>query len=329
MKKYSKWIVLFVSLILVFSMLYVCASGQPAPPLSFTISAGAVGQNAHMLAAFLGNKIVLERPGSKITAMAGGMGPNPKLVGQGVVEFGITSSNLLEWAITGKWLYDQPYDLYSVANLTGPGAYYFMVKESTGLTSIKQMIDEHYPLKFATFVRGGSPEIATQQLFDEYGITYEDIESWGGRVEFMQWTDAISYLRDGHIDALLGSTAVPSAFHAEFASFTKTRILPLDQNIIDNMCRKYGYEPFNFPVGLFGVVTEPTPTFGYTQVLFTRGDVSEDSVYTLTKTIYENASEIPTVHNSYKEFRTDIMTDVPGKLHPGAERFYKEVGLIK
>ena len=64
-------------------------------------------------------------------------------------------------------------------------------------------------------------------------------------------------------------------------------------------------------------------------ILFTHADIPEDIVYLMTKTLYENANFMKTVHSSFNGFDPDIMSEGNGiVLHPGAIKFYKEKGMM-
>ena len=64
-------------------------------------------------------------------------------------------------------------------------------------------------------------------------------------------------------------------------------------------------------------------------VIFTREDMSEDAVYYITKSIYENKDYLVGLHSSFNEFNPDLMHEGLGiEMHKGAEKFYKEIGLI-
>ena len=58
-------------------------------------------------------------------------------------------------------------------------------------------------------------------------------------------------------------------------------------------------------------------------------DVDEDLIYNFTKSVYENKEYFLGVHSSFGEFDPDTMNEGTAiALHPGAERFYKEIGLM-
>jgi hypothetical protein len=311
-------------------------SGGPAyaaeAPAALTISAGALGQTWYMLAAHLGEVMKEDYETTQITVMAGGGLANIKLVDEGVVEFGMTSTDLYAAAMKGTSPFDKVFEsVMGVANFQAPSAFYFMVDKSKGLHSIQEFVDQKMPLRICTFKKTGPPAVSTLRLLDEYGVTEEDIESWGGKINYMEWRDCVALGRDGHIDAMLGTTSLPSPFHAELASARDVELLGVPADKAKDLQDKFGYLPITIPKGTFsGLVEEDLPVFGYYGYVIANRDVPDDVVYELTKQMYDTAERIQKLHRSFDSFDPNAMaTGFPGPLHPGAERFYKEKGILK
>lgn len=310
-------------------------SGSPAyaaeAPAALTISAGAIGQLWYMLAAHLGEVMKEDYETTQITVMAGGGLANVKLVDEGVVDFGMTSTDLYAAAMKGSSPFDKVYEnVMGVANFQAPSAFYFMVDKSKGLRSIQEFVDQKMPLRICTFKKTGPPAVSTLRLLDEYGVTEEDIESWGGKINYMEWRDCVALGRDGHIDAMLGTTSLPSPFHAELASVRDVELLGVPADKAENLQEKFGYLPITIPKGTFsGLVEEDLPVFGYFGYVVANSEVPDDVVYELTKQMYNTADRIRNLHRGFDSFDPKNMAmGFPGPLHPGAERFYKEMDIL-
>lgn len=75
---------------------------------------------------------------------------------------------------------------------------------------------------------------------------------------------------------------------------------------------------------------EPVQTAAVVNYLVTREGVSEDTVYQMTKLVYESIPELAAAHSAGKDIKLDgALAGVPIPLHPGAQRYFKEKGLIK
>ncbi|MDP6366170.1 MAG: TAXI family TRAP transporter solute-binding subunit [Nitrospinota bacterium] len=306
-------------------------TGAGGASKSIKLSAGAMGQSIYMLLAVLAKRLEEAMPGVRANVVAGGGKANPKLVSLKKVDIAFTVMGLYKNAILGKKPYKKKYSgLRVLADVQGHGAMYFMVTEDTGLTSIDQIKAKKFPLKVCTFLKSGPPEVDARRTLAEYGITYADIKKWGGRVNFSQWTDCVSMVRDGHANALLGATSLPSAFHAEAAKARKMRMLPLKEEIIQKMMKKYKYLRVILPKGLYGITPYDMPTIGTTYYFFAHKDMSDKLAYNFVKSMYNNADDVRNVHVAFKGYVAKKMaTGLVGEIHPGAVKFYKEKGMLK
>ena len=300
-------------------------------PKALTFSAGAIGQTWYMLAAYLGEDLKKAFPDTQVTVMGGGGVANINLLSQGTIDFGMTSTDLYFAALKGRKPYKKPHpDIMGVANIEALSAFYFMVDASKGLKSISEFIQKKMPLRICTFKKTGPPAVSALRLFAEMGVSEKDIVDWGGKINFMSWQDCVSLFRDGHIDAMVGGTGLPSPFHAEVASIRKVDLLPVPANVVQKLVDKYGYIKVTIPKGTYGVAKKDIPVFGWTGYILTRRETPDKVVYDLTKMMYENAAHIRQLHASFRNFNPKLMpTDIPGPLHPGAARFYREKGLLK
>ena len=307
------------------------ASPVQAQPKSITLSAGAIGQNWYMLAALLGENLKKTYSGAQITVMAGGGVANVNLLDQGTIDFGLTSTDLYVAALKGAAPYKKPHkSVLGVANIQSVSVYYFMVDKAKGIKSIKEYAEKKMPLRFCTFRKAGPPAVSALRLFEEYGVKEADISAWGGKINYMDWANCVSLARDGHVDAIIGGTGLPSPFHAEVASARSVDLLPVPGPMIKKMVDKYGYIPVTIPKGTYNVAKEDLPSFGWSGYILTRAQTPAQIVYDMTKSLYENAGRIRKLHSSLASYDVKkLISDVPGPFHPGAVRFYKEKGLLK
>jgi TRAP transporter TAXI family solute receptor len=88
------------------------------------------------------------------------------------------------------------------------------------------------------------------------------------------------------------------------------------------------WTPFLIPANTYPGVTKDVNTIAQPNFLAVRSDVDEEAVYRITKTIYENLPFLNAIHKATKVMSTDkALAGLPMPLHPGAARYYKEIGL--
>lgn len=301
-------------------------------PKSIRLSAGAMGQSPYMLFGLISRWIQKSVPGLRAQVIAGGGKANVRLVDKGQADVAFAIMSNYSDALYGKGDYKKAHsDFRVLANIQGYSAFYFMVREDTGLKSIRgDFINKKYPLKMATFLKAGSPEINTRRVLKEYGITYADIEKWGGSVTFCQWGDCVNLIRDGHVNALVGNTSLPSHFHAEAAKARRMWMLEIGDDVRKSLMKKYGFIQVTIPKGTYGIVKEDMYTVGTGYVYYAHKRLHDRIAYEVVKSMAEHAAEVRAVHASLKTFDpAKMVNNLEGKIHPGALKYYKERGWIK
>ena len=89
------------------------------------------------------------------------------------------------------------------------------------------------------------------------------------------------------------------------------------------------YAPGVIPAGTYDGQTADVPTAAITNILVTRADLDDETVYRMTKALFENLDEMVAAHAAAKAIDIDSATKgLPIPLHPGAERYYKEMGKL-
>jgi TRAP transporter TAXI family solute receptor len=90
------------------------------------------------------------------------------------------------------------------------------------------------------------------------------------------------------------------------------------------------YVSVTIPAGTYQGQTEDVQTAGVGNMLITSSDVPDEIVYQMTKALFENLDRMVAAHAAAKGITLEHALDgLPVPLHPGAERYYREVGLIK
>ena len=173
---------------------------------------------------------------------------------------------------------------------------------------------------------GSGTEVNARQVLEAYGMTTADITATNG-----SFGDAANDLKDGKIDAAFTLAGAPTTAITELAtSGMDFSLVSLDQEHVDILRNKY---PFlvqeNLPAGTYEGVDTETICVAVEAALVASTDMSEDAVYELTKTMFENLEELGTSHAKFQLVSAEKAAEngsVP--MHPGAEKYYKEIGLL-
>lgn len=311
-------------------------AGEPAEngdePMTFTIYlAGATpggGGVWDMIGAGLAEAIMRGNKGSSVTVVPGGGVSDVPVVSQEEAELGLTHSVIAFAGTTGDAPFEEVFE-----NIKGVVSLYesqlqFIVNPNTGIETIGQIKEEKIPIKLAVGDPGSTGELATMRALQAYGITYADIESWGGRVLFKDMGEAATMYGDDIIDGFTLLTLAPNAPLQQVATNRPVRILPIDQAVIDEMESKFGYTPDVVRASAYDFLDAGIPSFSSRVVVITNDARSEQEVYQITKSLIDNLDYIRSIHVNLQGLDPEEMILTGVALHPGAEKAYKEAGVL-
>jgi uncharacterized protein len=157
-----------------------------------------------------------------------------------------------------------------------------------------------------------------------YGINPEkDIQA-----ESLQQPEASRALVDRKIDAFFFTVGNPSAAIEEPAQSVDINIIPINSEAIKAFVKQHPYYIMTtIPAGTYKGVTQAVETYAVTATVVTSEAVSEQIVYDMVKTVFDNLQEVQASHAAFKNLKPEEMLGgLSAPLHPGAEKYYKEKG---
>lgn len=198
-----------------------------------------------------------------------------------------------------------------------------VVTEKSGIAALQDVKGR----KFAVASAGSSVYNECNVHFTAAGLKFpEDIKT-----EYITFTDASDMLQNGSIDgAWIMSGAPASAVSQALAA--KCRLVDIDDAVIAKLQEKYPwYAKYTIPKGTYPNQEKDVNTTAIKMVMFCRHDLSEDMVYKLTKSFWENIEELGKAQKNLRGLTpAAAVKDIANlPLHKGAERYYKEIGVFK
>lgn len=138
-------------------------------------------------------------------------------------------------------------------------------------------------------------------------------------------------LCDNKIDAITYTVGHPNASIKEASTSCDAVLVPVAGPIIDKLIADNPYyAPANIPGGMYRGTDKDTPTFGVKATLVTSADVKDEVVYQLVKAVFDNFAAFRKLHPALEHLKKeDMLLGNSAPLHPGAIKYYREVGLIK
>ncbi len=298
------------------------------------IMMGPMGGTLYPLGATIADIMLANFPNMKANVAPGAAISNLVAIDANNAQMGHTTSDVAAMAWAGKEPFKQ-----KLGNVRGfmkvmDQPVQFVVAADSPIKSIKDIKDKKYPLKLAVNPPGNASELIVRKLLETYGITYQDIESWGGKVHKVSHSDMVSLYKDRHAEAMFLYTALPSPIFVECSMTKPLRLLPLKGEGLKMLQEVFGMEAFTVPKDTYKGMTEDTQIVRGGLFLAVNKDMPEDLIYNLTKALFkpENLERLKKVHADYDKFLATpkrAAGGMPIPLHPGVEKYYREVGWIK
>ena len=171
---------------------------------------------------------------------------------------------------------------------------------------------------------GSGTEVNSRALLESNGITQKDFRAQ--RLNFNETADA---LRDGDIDAGIWSVGPPTSSIMSLAASRPIRLISISEEEAKAAIETEPvFAQFTLAANTYEGVGEPTQTLGVPNVLIANADLDEELAYQLTKLLFEKKADLVAVHASAENLTVEFtMEATPVPLHPGAIRYYEEIGV--
>lgn len=344
MKRTGKLIGILLTLVMI--VLAGCGNQNPKPeaksdtksdtkpasaqPLRVTFAGSSPGGVWYMVMGGVTETINRSYPGSSVTVIPGDGVSNVTRVADGQAQIGLTHSAIAAAAIAGNDPFKNKIDnIASVASLY-PSQLQFVVTKKSGITSIEDIKNKKMKIRVSVDSPGSTGELAFKRMINEYGFTYDDIKSWGGQVIFKNMGDSSDMLSDGLLDGMSTMTLYPASPLEEASVHNDLVLLPIKKEVTEALAKKFGYGTDNIPKNTYKFQTLDASTISSYTIIAVPKNASDELAYSIAKSIKENLDYLKSVHVAMKTLAPEqLVQNLGTPLHPGAQKYYKEAGILK
>ncbi len=271
-----------------------------------------------------------EYPGSRIEVISGSMGGNAVSVQEKTVSFALSHAPNARLAINGSPPYDSKNPDIMGLSAVYIGPLHFLVPVDSPIYSFKDIKENKYPVKMSINSKGSTVEFLSEAVFKQNGITIDDIKSWGGEISYLSTADGFSYLREKVYNMGTLCSYLPSTQVLELSSGLDIRLISLEEDTIDNICKNYGTVRSVIPGGVYSFQNEETITVGSPNIFITNKDMPDEVAYKIVEALDKQRDYLGNVHETFKTLTLEKMFkdmgDIP--VHPGALKYYQEHGVV-
>ena len=300
------------------------SSSSSTPAKTTYVSIGTAGSGGYffVMGAGIANIINKYVPGVEASAEAtGGSSENCTLVGDGELEMGMANGNIVYAAYYGMEPYTKEYsDIRSMFAIQS-SVFHIVTMQGNGISTINDLRGKRVVVGPA----GGGQILLFSEIISYYGMTLDDM-----RPVYISYTDGVSELIDGNCDAVICMAAMPGAAYVELAARTdRWMFVEFDPVLLDQCVQSSSYFlPFTIEAGTYRGQTKDHNCIAASSVMVVNSNLADDVVYGICKAVYEHLDDLVNAVDSAKEMKLETGSHHPVELHPGAEKFFKDNGVL-
>lgn len=261
-------------------------------------------------------------PGLTFTVQSTGASKaNILLIKDGEVDMAIVQNDVMDYAYNGTDLFAGE-KIDGFKSLAGVYAEVCQVIAKPGINSIADLKGK----KVSVGDVGSGVEFNAGQILGAYDLSFADIGK-----QNLSFGDSATAFKDGKIDAFFVTAGAPTVAVVELQTATDIKILEIDDEHAAKLIEKYPfYTQFAIPKDAYKGMEADVKTVAVKATFIVADSVAEDVVYALTKALFENKAELTVAHKKAAELDPKYAVEgISVPFHPGAEKYFKEVGALK
>ncbi len=257
-----------------------------------------------------------------VTAQAtGASAENLRLINKGEAEFATVQNDVMDYAYHGTDMFagEKLENVMTIGTMY-PEVVQIAASKASGIKSIADFKGKRISVGDA----GSGVEFNAKQILEGYGLSFDDIKKSN-----LSFKESAEGLQNGTLDACFITAGVPNSALQELAFTAGLILIPVDGEAADKICQKYGfYTKTVIPADTYKGTESDTAALAIKATLAVSSKLDEEIVYEMTKALFENLDELAQGHAKGKEVSAEkAVTGVSVPFHPGAKKYFKEIGL--
>jgi TRAP transporter TAXI family solute receptor len=300
---------------------------------TLTWTAGGVGGGWYTIGGGIANLINEKSGGITVKVIPGGGTVNPRLVDKGECElgWGLPFMNAAAW--NGEDPYDKKHsNLRAIAGGMSMNYFHFYVGAETPFKNMDEIFKQKKALRIAISPTGTSDEWVFRKVLAHYKTSYRELEAAGFKFFRGSYAEQATQFKDQNVDSVFTFLATPAAAVTEATIGRNLRILNFPPDLLESL-GKYGITAGKIAAGTYPKASngnEEITAAAAGSVIITNKDLPDEVAYRLAKAIHENLDQFRKIHGSLVPYQLkDAVTGTGLPLHSGAEKYYKEKGILK
>ena len=254
-------------------------------------------------------------------ASSGGSKDNILKINTNEAELGLVQNDVMYYAYQGDqdFFAGEVIDSFQAIGSLYPELVQIVVAADSDIKTVADLKDKNVSVGAI----GSGVYFNAVQLLGEVGLTMDDIKP-----QYLSFAESATAFQNQQLDAFFVTAGLPNPAIMDVASKREVRLIGLPEEQMMSLQEKYSfYVPYTVPAGSYNGLTEDVAVPSMNAVLIVSKDAPEDLVYQMTKVLFENTDELT---HAKKEFISAeyAVQGIPVPFHPGALKYFQELGLI-
>ncbi|MDO9524650.1 MAG: TAXI family TRAP transporter solute-binding subunit [Gemmobacter sp.] len=239
--------------------------------------------------------------------------------GKGEIALALGDSVKLAWEGNADLGFKTPLNKLRGIAAIYPNYIQIVASKESGITTLEGMKGKGLSVGAA---KSGT-ELNARAIFEAAGMSYTDLS----KAEYLPFAESVELIKNRQLDATLQSAGLGVASIKDLATSVAINVVAVPAAVAETLGAPY--IAATIPAGTYDGQTEDVPTVAVVNFLVTHEDVSEETAYQMTKQMFEHLPDLVAAHAAARSITLEGALDgMPIPLHPGAERFYKEKGMM-
>ena len=307
--------------ILAFAATAVLAAGSATAQSQLSIATGGTGGVYYPMGGGLAEVINNHVEGMSATAeVTGASVENMGLIATGDADLAIGLADTVQQAYSGTGRFEgQELSMIRAVGSLYANMVQIVTPADSGISSIEDLAGK----RVSVGAPGSGTEVNARTLLEANGMSFDDFEAQ--RLNFNETADALA---NGDIDAGFWSVGAPTSSILNLATTQDVRMISLtEEQVAAATEADQTFAALSLAGGTYEGIDEDVSTIGVPNVLVVSSETDEETVYQITKAMYENIADLQAVHPAANETTVEFtMNATPVPLHPGALRYFEEAG---
>lgn len=240
--------------------------------------------------------------------------------GRGEIAFALGDSVQMAWDGNEEAGFPRPLtELRAIAAIY-PNYIQIVADASAGATTLEDLRGK----TLSVGAPASGTELNARAIFEAAGMSYDDL----ARVEYLPYAESAELIKNRQLQATLQSSGLGVAFIQDLSATHDITIVAIPEEVVTAIGAPF--TPATIPAGTYSGIDQDIPTAAVGNMLITHEGVSEETAYQMTKLMFENLDRMRSAHGAAEGISPETAIEgLPIPLHPGAERYYREAGLIQ